>query len=138
MEYEGHCVPCHFRKVWDRILTAKMGVPTNGNEADRLFDALNHRYRRRLLAALSEKNPQTVDGELDAVPAIDPRVRDDRGEAITDIEIVHVHLPKLANYGYVSWDPEAGQITKGPNWDAVEPLLDLLVTHGDDLRVDVL
>ncbi|WP_318567160.1 hypothetical protein [Salinigranum marinum] len=93
---------------------------------DRQFDALADVRRRRLLFALEERNPR---------PDSPPH---DRGLSRSALEreqllLRHVHLPKLDAYGYVSWDREAHQVTKGPRFAEIRPLLALLREHADDL-----
>lgn len=44
----------------------------------------------------------------------------------SELEFVHTHLPKLDNLGIIVWDREAGTITRGPLWDDVEPLIELI------------
>jgi hypothetical protein len=52
---------------------------------------------------------------------------------VLQTELVHVHLPKLADRGYISWNREENTISKGPNWDDIAPLLELIDTHRDEL-----
>ena len=52
----------------------------------------------------------------------DSSVSDDPSE----LEFVHTHLPKLDNLGIIVWDRDAGTITRGPLWDDVEPLIELI------------
>lgn len=103
-------------------------------ELDRALDALGRRYRRRLLVSLTVHNPQDAgENGLDADDLLE-FVDDQQGA--TDIEISHSHLPKLEHYGYITWDRSSGNISKGPNWDEIEPLIDLLKTHNDELPVE--
>ncbi|QCC57831.1 transcriptional regulator [Natrinema thermotolerans] len=93
---------------------------------DDAFDALADGHRRRLLLSLLDHNPQdvsTVDGIPWEVAEID--------EGLT--QKYHVHLPKLADYGYIEWHREAGNVVKGPRFDEIRPLLELLENHRDEL-----
>ncbi|MDS0473536.1 transcriptional regulator [Natrinema sp. 1APR25-10V2] len=86
---------------------------------DKMFDALADVQRRRLLLGLLDHNPQNVT-ELSNVPW-------DITEQDKDlIKKHHVHLPKLAQYGYIEWDREASIVTKGPQFDEIRPLLEFL------------
>ncbi|AEH36310.1 DUF7344 domain-containing protein [Halopiger xanaduensis] len=96
--------------------------------ADRLFDALTDVHRRRLLFALIDHNPQDV-SELPDVPW-----------TLSESEAVltskhHVHLPKLADYGLIEWERDEQIVTKGPRFDEIEPILQLLDDHRDELPV---
>lgn len=103
---------------------------------DRLADALGRRYRRQLLVALREENPQPALGPLDGDSQLEPDGAGAVRPAATPGEIVHTHLPKLAHYGYIDWDRQTDQISKGPEWDEVEPLLRVLTANEDELPAD--
>ena len=48
-------------------------------------------------------------------------------------ELFHIHLPKLEEMGYITWDQNTNQISKGPKWDEIAPLLQLIYNHQDEL-----
>jgi len=78
------------------------------------MDVLSDVHRRRLLIALLEESPQTV--ETDSASE----------ESRTDERAVlmwHVHLPKLEDFGYIDWDRESTRVTKGPRFEELKPLL---------------
>lgn len=109
---------------------------TRSNGFDRILEALGNRCRRRLLFALQQENPlncsetrMVVDGGTVAIEDRDQRAR-------WEVDMYHRHLPKLDDIGYVEWDRPAGTIAKGPKWGDIEPLLELLDEHEDELRVD--
>jgi len=95
---------------------------------DRMFDALRHPYRRRILLLVSEHNPR----EEDEFSVGDLATEDDDLELLTT-ELYHAHLPKLAESGYIDWDEETQTIRRGPNFEEVAPLLRLMTEHRDDL-----
>lgn len=101
---------------------------------DRAFAALQNPIRRRLLFALLESNPQSID-RLDS-----PEVRsDDPGSRSVEgnpIQLVHTHLPKLDDWEYIDWNRTTGEISTGSNWDEIAPLLRLLDTHRNELPGD--
>lgn len=94
---------------------------------DEILDGLSHVQRRKLLRALLVHNPQDDDG-----------IKIDEDESTTQeierlVEMNHVHLPKLENYGFIRWDQNTGEVSKGPNFDEIRPLLELLADHEDEL-----
>lgn len=95
---------------------------------DTAIDALADPYRRQLLVALLEHNPQDDDNcdPLDLVAEEDE-------PGVLEIELVHTHLPKLEAMGYISWNRTTDKISKGPNWDEIAPLLELIDNHRDEL-----
>jgi len=97
-------------------------------EFDLLIDALSNAYRRQLLVALLEHNPQD---DRDTDP-LDLLSEVEQGDAL-ELALVHSHLPKLEEMGYISWDRKANEINKGPNWDEIAPLLTLIHNHRDEL-----
>jgi hypothetical protein len=95
------------------------------------MDILSNVHRRRLLFALMRENPQS-----DETETVGPEASH-RQQAIL---MRHVHLPKLEGSGYIDWDRTSSRVTKGPQFDEIEPLLTLLVensgTLSDDNRSD--
>lgn len=91
---------------------------------DQLFDALSKHRRRVILLML---NNGEIENESDLM------VRGEHDGRAVQVELVHNHLPKLAEAGYVDWDRETGAISKGPRFDEIEPLLELMETHADEL-----
>lgn len=86
---------------------------------DNAFDALSNGYRRRLLVDLLNRNPQhmgAVSGPSEVLLPDEER----------DINRHHLHLPKLVEYGFIDWDREHAIVTKGPCFDEIKPLLELL------------
>ena len=47
--------------------------------------------------------------------------------------MVHVHLPKLERYGCVEWDRRTKDVAKGPNFEEIRPVLELLEAHDEEL-----
>jgi hypothetical protein len=97
-------------------------------EFDLVLDALSNSYRRQLLVALLEHNPQDErdTDPLDLLPEVEQ-------EDTLEVELVHSHLPKLEEMGYISWDRPTDEISKGPRWDTIAPLLKLMQDHEEDL-----
>jgi len=95
---------------------------------DELFDALSHPYRRRILTRLRKRNPRE-EADFSAAELADDADEIDR----LVLEIHHQHLPKLAEAGFLDWDREEDVITRGPRFDEIAPLIDLMVDHRDEL-----
>ncbi|WP_424019410.1 DUF7344 domain-containing protein [Halorientalis pallida] len=104
---------------------------SNKPDLDRVFRALSHQYRRRTLLVLATANPRDED---EFSPA-ELRAEDDDLE-LFETELFHVHLPKLEAAGYVDWDRENNTITRGDNFDEIEPLIQLMQNHEDELPAD--
>ncbi|WP_265108877.1 DUF7344 domain-containing protein [Halosolutus halophilus] len=115
---------------------------------DDIFDALADRHRRRLLVGLLYDDPQYV-AELSGVSReiadaneelLHRHLSSSRKIAGADEELLrihHVHLPRLAAYGLIEWDRDGHVVTKGPRFDEVRPLLELLDGHRDDLPAEI-
>jgi hypothetical protein len=104
---------------------------SHDSPGSRVFEALANPYRRQLLLAMYEANPQD-DHDPDPLDLLDP------GQSSDDLEVNrfrmdHIHLPKLADMGFIEWDQESGELSKGPEWAAVAPLLGLIHDHQDEL-----
>ena len=95
---------------------------------DRLLHILANKYRRRLLVALLEHNPQDEKNPL----------AETEGDDIESLKIamIHSHLPKLEEAGFIEWDRERHAVRKGPRFDQIRPLLELMQSHADELPDD--
>lgn len=109
----------------DPVATADGGTDRS---LDRMFDALSHPYRRRILLLVSEHNPR----DEDELSVEDLATEEDDLELLTT-ELYHAHLPKLAEAGYIEWDEDARTIRRGPNFDEIAPLLRLMHDHQEEL-----
>lgn len=81
-----------------------------------MLDALNSPQRRELLVSVMNDSPV-------ARPGTDPQ---NRGQTL---KMHHCHLPKLAKYSLIEEDEEGNKITAGPNFGAVQPMLEFLSEH---------
>jgi len=86
-----------------------------------LFDALTNPYRRQLLVALLDHNPQDDDDTDPLNILTSGRKSDD-----LDMAISHTHLPKLERMGFIEWNKQTDEISKGPKWDETAPVLTLM------------
>lgn len=97
---------------------------------DEMVDALGDVQRRRLLVSLLDHNPQPVPRVDVAESGVET---EDMGRVIS---MQHAHLPKLADYGFIEWDSDRHEVTKGPAFEEIRPLLELLKGHEDELPED--
>lgn len=97
-----------------------MGHRLNAEKTDRALTALSHACRRRLLFELYEE-VNSGEGESISYTDIAPFGTEKRR-----ISLNHAHLPKLEEDGYITWNESAKTITKGPRWEEIEPLLELI------------
>lgn len=96
---------------------------------DTVLDVLANQYRRRVLVALSEHNPQ--DDDDPQIPS-DTELADEELETLR-IQMIHVHLPKLEESGFIEWERGTNSIRRGPQFDEIRPLLELMQNHADEL-----
>jgi DNA-binding transcriptional ArsR family regulator len=94
-----------------------------------VFEALSHPYRRRILLFLRAHNQRT-----EADLRLDDFAPDDRG--MVAVQLFHVHLPKLAEAGYIDWDRQENVVRRGPRFGEVAPLVEFLLEHRNELDVD--
>jgi len=97
-----------------------------GSKMDRMLEVLSRRQRRLALLTLRG---------TDRCRQTDLLMRDSEGRD-PEIELVHTHLPKLEAAGLIDWDRETGEVTRGPNYEEIEPLLELIEDHADELPPD--
>lgn len=96
-----------------------------GRSLDDTFQLLSADARRQLLFALLEREP------LDPEAAVTPGAGGIEDAREARIKLRHVHLPKLEAAGFLAWDREAGEIRRGPEFEEVSRLLELLDEHDD-------
>jgi len=84
------------------------------------------RHRLRLLVKLLER------------PASDCEIRipddvevEEFEVDVLRIEMYHRHLPRLEQAGLIEWDPTENTVTRGPEFDEIRPLLELLRERPD-------
>lgn len=97
----------------------------------RIFDALANPYRRQLLFALFEADPRD-DVALDPLELLTQKDTIGNNRA-TQISMRHTHLPKLDEMGFIEWDQASDECSKGPEWEEITPLLQLMYDHRDEL-----
>lgn len=94
---------------------------------DRIFDIMSTRHRRLILLLVKRETIHTVN---------DVVARATGDSDALEIQLTHNHLPKLADEGYIEWDRDTGEISKGPRFDEIEPLLELIENYTDGIPPD--
>ena len=96
---------------------------------DAHLDALRHVDRRRLLLALLNAEEAALPIELD-------QREYETAESDVLLSFHHNHLQKLEDLGFVDANLDRYSVTKGPRFEEIEPLLELLDTHRDRFPPD--
>ena len=105
----------------------------NGQRAiekwDRVFTALSADPRRQLVASLLDAPPD----ETVPLPesAANPTVPTDP-ESLRR-ELLHRHLPKLADLGFIEWETEPFVASRGPQFDEVAAVMDAVQANASDI-----
>lgn len=94
------------------------------------LDALAHRAQRQLLVELLQANPH----DDTPVDSDDVEVEDEDVELLLDFQ--HFHLPELEEKGFVDYDRDTHTVTKGPDFEEIKPVLELIDEHRDELPDD--
>jgi hypothetical protein len=92
------------------------------SKVDRIMEVLLEQQRRAILYRLKR----------------DDRLQPFRGsDALdsADIELYHLHLPKLETAGYIDWNRNTGEVMRGPQYAEVEAFLTVIENHADELPV---
>lgn len=80
---------------------------------------------------ISERNPRKRE-ELEA----ETLSENSDGFKRSHAELYHNHLPALDAAGFIDWDPETDAVTRGPYYEDIRPLLQLMHDHQDELPED--
>ncbi|MGM0718738.1 MAG: DUF7344 domain-containing protein [Halobacteriota archaeon] len=89
-----------------------------------MLDIMSTRHRRLILLLVKRGTIHTVN---------DVMARGTKEPETLEIQLTHNHLPKLVDAGYIQWDRDTGEISKGPRFNEIEPLLELIENHADEL-----
>ena len=98
---------------------------------DEHFEVLANIHRRRLLVALLDHNPQRDD-----VTVPEDVYEGEKALEVLQTEFYHSHLPRLEEAGFIRWNRDAHEVVKGPRFDEIRPLLELMRNHADELPDD--
>lgn len=92
------------------------------SQIDGIMDVLSSQVRRCVLIAFLEGISETDIETLRQRAGVE-----DAGKVLH-----HVHLPKLAHAGYIEWDRDSNVVARGPRYNEIEPLLELLREHSTE------
>ncbi|RQG94797.1 transcriptional regulator [Natrarchaeobius oligotrophus] len=95
-----------------------------------MFDVLSHSTRRQILVELADHNLRT-----EAAFETEEFAADGNSDS-PETELHHIHLPNLADAGFINWGPRTETITRGPRFSEIEPLLVVIDDHKETLPVD--
>jgi hypothetical protein len=91
---------------------------------DDAFEAMGAAPRRRLLVTLLE---------TERVGDRPVAVGDGRSRERALLQHHHIHLPKLEALDLIRWDRQRGEVTRGPAFAEVRPLVELLDGRAEEL-----
>lgn len=93
-----------------------------------IHDVLSADPRRQLLHSLMDADP----GESAPLPesAANPTTPPDPENL--RMELKHVHLPKSVDRGFILWDNDPFQASRGPEFEKIEVVFDALFSSVDD------
>jgi hypothetical protein len=96
---------------------------------DQVFRAISAEPRRQIVVSLLDR----PSGESVPLPerAVNPNVPADPGEL--RLELVHNHLPMLADLGFVEWEKDPFVASRGPRFDEVAVVFDALQSFATDI-----
>lgn len=99
---------------------------------DRIFRSLAHPRRRCVLYYMREEQQADLDGVAAVVAAWEEDVETDDVSAETReqirLELCHVHLPKLKDYGLVEYDHRSETVRYNCPPDALDEVVDIAAT----------
>ncbi|NUC74060.1 hypothetical protein HTZ84_17430 [Haloterrigena sp. SYSU A558-1] len=96
---------------------------------DRVFTALSAEPRRQIVVSLLDAPPDRSISLPER--AANPNVPTDPERLRCDL--LHTHLPMLADLEFVDWEREPFVASRGPQFDEVAVVIDALQTAADDV-----
>lgn len=104
-----------------------VGQPASRN-LSQLFTALRHEHRRQILTFLADADAREK-AEL-ILADLQPEGADPEWFKPA---LHHQHLPILEEAGYIEWDRETNRIRRGPAFEDISPVIELLRSNQDKL-----
>ncbi|WP_435157367.1 hypothetical protein [Haladaptatus sp. DFWS20] len=84
--------------------------------------------RRQLLVALLEYD--SLDDDYSQIPA--DVTNSDEQESQLSLQMTHIHLPKLDDADIIEWNQDDYAVRKGPRFDEIRPLLQMIREQADE------
>lgn len=96
--------------------------------SDQALEALQDPLRRQVLLSLLEQSGQddslSISGTINAEGGL---------ETEKELQLYHIHLPKLEAFGFIEYDYDEKEIAPGPEFERVRPVLKALDDHTEGL-----
>lgn len=96
-----------------------------GSNIDRFFDALADTRRRHVLIHLQSRESAFLQAVARYVAKQEGVSTQDEEFERIQIDLLHLHLPKLADHGLISFDSRTNTARREPLPDPVEEILEL-------------
>lgn len=112
--------------------------------ASQLFELLAADHRRQILFLLcgtesldvpeglstrGGTQAQQSGGDHPPPSSVQDSPSSDRPVQQLDMELRHVHLPKLEEEGVIEWEHETGTVFRGPSFEEIKPTLRFLASN---------
>jgi hypothetical protein len=100
-----------------------------------LFEMLSNLHRRRLLLILCQQETVEIPDGLVVRGGTEAQMNQQSDGPVQsetpvsrslEIELIHSHLPKLEEAGYIEWDRETQTASRGPAFEEIESALRVL------------
>lgn len=109
---------------------------------DRALSLLSDPRRRQLLIELAERKPD-AEMRVDSDSLEQELLRTQSGLRFSSVDadriiisMHHTHLPKLADHDVIEWNEWDDTIERGAAFDALEPFIECLDRHREELPSD--
>lgn len=96
------------------------------------FLALSNQYRRQILVALFDQPSRSQTG-IDPMDAVTEEFLNGPELVALKLDLKHAQLPKLEEMRFIEYNEQLDEVSRGPEWDAIAPLLRILQEHQEEL-----
>lgn len=107
------------------------GVTYDDQGLNTTFEVLSHRRRRQILAMLAEGGSR----EEDNIVATDFEAKNTSSDEIM-VSLHHRHLPMLEEAKYIEWHRDSNIIRRGPAFEQIGTVVEILQSNQDRLPGD--